>query len=69
MTVDPRILRFSLIPILLIVCVTVALWELRARDVPGARYPSRQTTVQERSKVPAGGSIRVPAKDRAAASA
>jgi hypothetical protein len=39
MAVDPRVLRSALIPLLILVCVTIALWHLRAHD--GAPAPTR----------------------------
>ncbi len=37
MAVDPRILRSALIPLIIIVCVTIALWQLRAHEHPPTR--------------------------------
>jgi hypothetical protein len=56
MAIDPRVLWWALVPILLIVCVTVALWDLRGQDGRGVSDPPRQHQSQERIKAPAGGS-------------
>jgi hypothetical protein len=38
MAIDIRVFRWALVPLLLIVCVTVALWQLGVEaDVPGVR--------------------------------
>lgn len=49
MAIDPRVLWWALVPILLIVCVTVALWDLRGQDGrPGVSDPPRQQQSQGR---------------------
>jgi hypothetical protein len=40
MAIDIRVFRWALVPLLLIVCVTVALWQLGVEpDVPAVRHP------------------------------
>jgi hypothetical protein len=39
MAIDIRVFRWALVPLLLVVCVTVALWQLGVEaDVPGVRH-------------------------------
>jgi hypothetical protein len=40
MAVNTRVLRWAVIPLLLLVCVTIALWDLGVEpDVPGLPHP------------------------------
>jgi hypothetical protein len=42
MAIDLRVLRWAVVPLLLLVCVTVALWQLGVEpDVPGSRHTPR----------------------------
>ena len=52
MVIDPRVLWWALVPILLIVCITVALWDLRGRDGHPGDAPQRLRS-QETMKAPA----------------
>jgi hypothetical protein len=57
MAIDLRALRLALVPILLVLCVAVALWELRGEDAhPGVRDPTMQLRSQESTRAPGGGS-------------